>query len=106
MWQGTKSTSAKKRVVGITSSRGGIADTGAVVLWPTPEEPRLMSLVPPVHVAVLHADSYRYANSLGGTIVLHGFLDSLGREDRHIGIGEINQDFITDGFYQVATVAA
>jgi L-lactate dehydrogenase complex protein LldG len=28
-----------------------------VVLWPTPEEPRLLSLVPPVHVAVLDADT-------------------------------------------------
>jgi len=43
--------------VGITSTRGGIAETGAVVLWPTPAEPRLMSLVPPVHVAVLDADT-------------------------------------------------
>ncbi|BBO70464.1 hypothetical protein DSCA_43940 [Desulfosarcina alkanivorans] len=42
---------------GITSVRGGVADTGAVVLWPTPHEPRLMSLVPPVHVAVLDADT-------------------------------------------------
>jgi len=43
--------------VAVTSTRGGVADTGAVVLWPTPEEPRLMSLVPPVHVAVLDADA-------------------------------------------------
>ncbi|MCB2149706.1 MAG: lactate utilization protein, partial [Deltaproteobacteria bacterium] len=42
---------------GITSVRAGVADTGAVVLWPTPHEPRLMSLVPPVHVAVLNADT-------------------------------------------------
>ena len=42
---------------GVTSTRGGIAETGAVVLWPTPAEPRLLSLVPPVHVAVLDADS-------------------------------------------------
>ncbi len=42
---------------GITSCRGGVADTGAVVLWSTPEEPRLLSLVPPVHVAVLDADT-------------------------------------------------
>jgi L-lactate dehydrogenase complex protein LldG len=48
--------------VGITSTVGGVADTGAVVLWPTAEEPRLMSLVPPVHVAVLDAD--RIHNSL------------------------------------------
>lgn len=42
---------------GITSVRAGVADTGAVVLWPTEHEPRLMSLVPPVHVAVLDADT-------------------------------------------------
>jgi L-lactate dehydrogenase complex protein LldG len=40
---------------GITSVRGAVADTGAIVLWPTPQEPRLLSLVPPVHVAVLDA---------------------------------------------------
>jgi L-lactate dehydrogenase complex protein LldG len=43
--------------VAVTSTRGAVADTGAVVLWPTPDEPRLMSLVPPVHVAVLDADT-------------------------------------------------
>ncbi len=42
---------------GITSVRGGVADTGAIVLWPDANEPRLMSLVPPVHVAVLDADA-------------------------------------------------
>jgi L-lactate dehydrogenase complex protein LldG len=42
---------------GITGVRGAVADTGAIVLWPTPAEPRLMSLVPPVHVAVLDADT-------------------------------------------------
>jgi L-lactate dehydrogenase complex protein LldG len=41
---------------GITGTRGAVADTGAVVLWPTENEPRLLSLVPPVHVAVLDAD--------------------------------------------------
>ncbi len=42
---------------GITSTVGAVADTGAVILWPTPAEPRLMSLVPPVHIAVVAADS-------------------------------------------------
>ena len=41
--------------VGITSTRGGIAETGSLILWPSADEPRLMSLVPPVHVAVLYA---------------------------------------------------
>lgn len=37
----------------LTSTRCGFAETGTLVLWPSPEEPRLMSLVPPVHFAVL-----------------------------------------------------
>jgi L-lactate dehydrogenase complex protein LldG len=37
----------------ITGTRGGIADTGALILWPDESEPRLMSLVPPIHIAVL-----------------------------------------------------
>ncbi|MBD3655077.1 MULTISPECIES: LutC/YkgG family protein [Marinobacter] len=39
----------------ITSTRGGIAETGSLILWPTVAEPRLMSLVPPIHIAVLQA---------------------------------------------------
>ena len=40
---------------GITSTRGGIAETGSLILWPTADEPRLMSLVPPIHIAILKA---------------------------------------------------
>ena len=40
---------------GITSTKGGLADVGALLLWPTPDEPRLMSLAPAVHIAVLEA---------------------------------------------------
>jgi len=39
----------------ITTTRGGIAETGSLILWPTTCEPRLMSLVPPIHIAVLYA---------------------------------------------------
>lgn len=42
---------------GITTTRGAIAETGTLILWPTPQEPRLMSLVPPVHIALLQADA-------------------------------------------------
>jgi L-lactate dehydrogenase complex protein LldG len=42
---------------GLTSSRGAIAETGSLWLWPTPDEPRLISLVPPIHIAVLDADT-------------------------------------------------
>jgi L-lactate dehydrogenase complex protein LldG len=38
---------------GFTTTRGGIAETGGLILWPSPEEPRLLSLVPPVHFALL-----------------------------------------------------
>ncbi|SEN21720.1 LutC/YkgG family protein [Nitrosomonas marina] len=36
-----------------TSTYGGIADTGTLILWPDTQEPRMMSLVPPVHIAVI-----------------------------------------------------
>jgi L-lactate dehydrogenase complex protein LldG len=41
----------------ITSAAGAVADTGAILLVPDALEPRLMSLVPPVHIAVLRADT-------------------------------------------------
>lgn len=40
----------------VTSTLAGIAETGTLVLWPTPQEPRLMSLVPHVHFAVLNTE--------------------------------------------------
>ncbi len=40
----------------VTTTMGAIAETGAIVLWPDEKEPRLMSLVPPVHIALLDAD--------------------------------------------------
>jgi len=40
---------------GFTSCRGAIAETGSLVLWPTPQEPRLLSLVPPIHCVLLDA---------------------------------------------------
>lgn len=40
----------------ITSTRGGIAETGSLILWPTPEEPRTYSLVPPLHIAILDSE--------------------------------------------------
>lgn len=41
---------------GITAAAGAVAETGAIVLKPSAAEPRLMSLVPPLHIAVLSAD--------------------------------------------------
>ena len=42
---------------GITSAVGAIAETGALILWPSEKEPRLMSIVPSIHIAVLNADT-------------------------------------------------
>lgn len=46
---------------GFTLARSAIAETGSLILWPDASEPRLMSLVPPVHFVLLdstniHAD--------------------------------------------------
>ncbi|RMQ44199.1 hypothetical protein ALQ04_00383 [Pseudomonas cichorii] len=38
-----------------TGTVGAIAATGSLIIWPTREEPRLMSLVPPVHFVLLKA---------------------------------------------------
>jgi L-lactate dehydrogenase complex protein LldG len=37
----------------LTLARSAIAETGTLVLWPSPAEPRLMSLVPPLHFVLL-----------------------------------------------------
>jgi len=39
----------------VTGTVGGIAATGSLVLWPDRHEPRLMSLLPPLHIALLKA---------------------------------------------------
>ncbi|MBK7898183.1 MAG: lactate utilization protein [Azonexus sp.] len=39
----------------LTGARGAIAATGSLILWPDAQEPRLMSLVPPVHIVLLDA---------------------------------------------------
>ena len=47
----------------LTLARSAIAETGSLILWPDASEPRLMSLVPPIHfvlldVATIHADMH------------------------------------------------
>lgn len=42
---------------GFTGTVGGIAETGGLLLMPGPDEPRLMSLVPPIHLALLRAST-------------------------------------------------
>lgn len=59
----------------VTSTRSAIAEVGAMILWPTPEEPRTFSLVPPVHIAVVDADK------------LHNtFADAIAAEDWAAGM--------------------
>jgi L-lactate dehydrogenase complex protein LldG len=41
----------------VTTAAGAVADVGALILRPDAHEPRLMSLVPPVHIALLAADA-------------------------------------------------
>ncbi len=41
----------------LTLARGAVAETGSLILWPTPTEPRLMSLVPSLHFVLLEADT-------------------------------------------------
>jgi len=42
---------------GFTGCRGAIAETGSLILWPDTAEPRLLSLVPPIHCVLLDANS-------------------------------------------------
>jgi len=60
--------------VGLTSVQGAIAETGTLVLEADREQNRLISLVPPVHIAVL--DAAKISCTLGET------LDALYRDGK------------------------
>lgn len=60
---------------GLTSTLGGIAETGSLWLWPTVDEPRLLSLVPPIHIAVLDADCID--DTLFDVMGRHGWADRM-----------------------------
>ena len=68
---------------GLTRARSAIAATGSLVLWPDAAEPRLMSLVPPVHFVLLdasaiHADLHAVMTAEGwsGTLPTNALLVS------------------------------
>lgn len=42
--------------VGITGCKGAVADTGSIILWPDHAEPRLLSLAPPTHIAIIDSN--------------------------------------------------
>lgn len=44
----------------VTGTTGGIAETGALIMQPDDTEPRLISLVPPIHFAVLDSEKIYY----------------------------------------------
>jgi len=60
---------------GLTSTRGGIAETGSLWLWPTPDEPRLISLVPSIHIAVLDADALE--DTFFDVVEAHGWAERM-----------------------------
>ena len=66
---------------GITSTKGGIAETGTLILWPTADEPRLMSLLPPLHIALIDEETLvsRHADA-------RAFLADLKRIGAHLPV--------------------
>ena len=60
---------------GLTSVAAGIAETGSLFVLPTPDEPRLLSLAPPVHFAVLSRAAI--ADTLLEVLRAQGFGDTL-----------------------------
>lgn len=60
---------------GFTTTLGGIAETGTLVLWPDADEPRLLSLLPPVHIALVRADAI--VDNLAGLIRERGWAQSM-----------------------------
>lgn len=60
---------------GFTAARAAVAETGTLILWPDEHEPRLMSLVPPVHIVLL--DSARIYNTFFEATQQEGWKDGL-----------------------------
>jgi L-lactate dehydrogenase complex protein LldG len=59
----------------LTTARAAIAETGTLILWPDENEPRLMSLVPPVHIVLL--DASKIYNTFYEAMQSEGWKDSL-----------------------------
>ena len=53
----------------LTGTLAGLAESGSLVLWPDDSEPRLMSLVPPLHIALL--DVERLHENFAALIAAH-----------------------------------
>lgn len=59
----------------LTAARAAIAETGTLILWPDAAEPRLMSLVPPVHIVLL--DAHRIYNTFFEAMSAEGWSQGL-----------------------------
>jgi L-lactate dehydrogenase complex protein LldG len=59
----------------ITGSLAGLAESGSLALWPDAEEPRLLSLVPPLHIALL--DAGRLFENFAQLIEAEGWADGM-----------------------------
>lgn len=60
---------------GLTSTGGAIAETGSLWLWPSPDEPRRLSLVPSIHIAVLDSDAIE--ETFFDVIEAHGWASAM-----------------------------
>jgi len=60
---------------GFTQARGAIAETGTLILWSSAEEPRSLSLVPPIHFVLL--DATRIYNTFYEAMTSEGWQDGL-----------------------------
>ncbi|WP_028300736.1 LutC/YkgG family protein [Oceanospirillum beijerinckii] len=56
----------------VTDVRSAVAETGSLVLWPDNDQPRLMTLVPPIHFAILDAGQLK--NTFHEVIVSGGWV--------------------------------
>jgi L-lactate dehydrogenase complex protein LldG len=59
----------------LTSARSAVAEIGSVILWPTPSEPRLMSLVPHIHFVLLDVETIH--SDLHSAITAENWKDGL-----------------------------
>lgn len=57
----------------VTDVRSAVAETGSLVLWPDNDQPRLMTLVPPIHFAILDAEQLK--NTFHEVIVSEGWVE-------------------------------
>lgn len=60
---------------GFTTAVAGIAETGTLVLWPNGDEPRLLSLLPPIHIALVRAETI--VDNLPGLIRAQGWAEHM-----------------------------